>query len=249
VDDKDYARKYNNRKAGIKRSMSEDDTHDIEIGGQKVKAAGKESDKPMDYNPITHDGPGKPKSGYEGIDTHTYDPETKSVKANPNYSGTKDSGSSTPSAPAGGRQGNTVDNQAKQPTPGSKEDEADDKAMVDAAEKMYQQNRAHIKAGNDHLVKTDLGTDANGNKKYLSPIYPVKPDGTSSGPGKGRGNAGPVISQKKFDSMVKESAPPGDKYERMVKHIKSKYSKGGLSDKEKSIAYATAWKAKGKDSE
>ena len=52
-----------------------------------------------------------------------------------------------------------------------------------------------------------------------------------------------------LDSMVKESAPPGDKYERMVKHIKKKYSKDGLTDKEKSIAYATAWKAKGKDAE
>jgi hypothetical protein len=48
---------------------------------------------------------------------------------------------------------------------------------------------------------------------------------------------------------LEEKAPPGDKYERMVKHIKKKYSKDGLSDKEKSIAYATAWKAKGKDSE
>ena len=47
---------------------------------------------------------------------------------------------------------------------------------------------------------------------------------------------------------LEEKAPPGAKYERMVKHIKSKYSKGGLSDKEKSIAYATAWKAKGKES-
>ena len=51
------------------------------------------------------------------------------------------------------------------------------------------------------------------------------------------------------EENLAEKAPPGDKYERMVKHIKSKYSKGGLTDKEKSIAYATAWKAKGKDSE
>jgi len=44
-----------------------------------------------------------------------------------------------------------------------------------------------------------------------------------------------------------ESAPPGDKYERMVKHIKKGYSKDGkLSDKERSIACATAWKAKNK---
>ena len=41
-----------------------------------------------------------------------------------------------------------------------------------------------------------------------------------------------------------EKAPPGDKAERMVKHIKQGYAKDGkLTDKEKSIAYATAWKA------
>ena len=49
--------------------------------------------------------------------------------------------------------------------------------------------------------------------------------------------------------QIDEKAPPGAKYERMVKHIKKGYSKGGLTDKEKSIAYATAWKAKGKANE
>lgn len=48
------------------------------------------------------------------------------------------------------------------------------------------------------------------------------------------------------EEEIVEKAPPGAKYERMVKHIKKGYSKGGLSDKEKSIAYATAWKAKNK---
>jgi hypothetical protein len=44
-----------------------------------------------------------------------------------------------------------------------------------------------------------------------------------------------------------EVAPPGAKAERMVKHIKKSYSKdGNLSPKEKSIAYATAWKAHNK---
>lgn len=48
--------------------------------------------------------------------------------------------------------------------------------------------------------------------------------------------------------MNQEEAPPGKKFERMVKHIKKGYSKDGkLTDKEKSIAYATAWKAKNKD--
>ncbi len=43
-----------------------------------------------------------------------------------------------------------------------------------------------------------------------------------------------------------EKAPPGAKYERMVKHIKKGYSEDGVSKKEKSIAYATAWKEKNK---
>ena len=42
---------------------------------------------------------------------------------------------------------------------------------------------------------------------------------------------------------LKEVAPPTAKAERMVKHIKKSYSKDGkLTDKEKEIAYATAWK-------
>ena len=43
-------------------------------------------------------------------------------------------------------------------------------------------------------------------------------------------------------------APPSAKSERMVKHIKKAYSKdGNLTDKEKSIAYATAWKHHNKE--
>jgi len=48
------------------------------------------------------------------------------------------------------------------------------------------------------------------------------------------------------DVMLDEKAPPGAKFERMVKHIKKSYSKGGLTDKEKGIAYATSWKEKNK---
>lgn len=52
------------------------------------------------------------------------------------------------------------------------------------------------------------------------------------------------------ESVAMEKAPPGGKYERMVKHIKKGYAKDGkLTDKEKSIAYATAWKAKNKANE
>ena len=47
---------------------------------------------------------------------------------------------------------------------------------------------------------------------------------------------------------IEEKAPPGAKAERMVKHIKKGYAKDGkLTDKEKSIAYATAWKQHNKE--
>jgi len=47
--------------------------------------------------------------------------------------------------------------------------------------------------------------------------------------------------------IIKEKAPEGAKYERMIKHIKKGYKKDGkLTDDEKSIAYATAWKHKNK---
>ncbi len=51
-----------------------------------------------------------------------------------------------------------------------------------------------------------------------------------------------------FAAPMTEKAPPGEKYERMVKHIKQGYAKdGNLTPKEKSIAYATAWKKKNAD--
>jgi len=53
----------------------------------------------------------------------------------------------------------------------------------------------------------------------------------------------------KEEEQIDEKAPPGAKYERMVKHIKKGYAKGGLTPQEKSIAYATAWKAYGKKNE
>jgi hypothetical protein len=52
------------------------------------------------------------------------------------------------------------------------------------------------------------------------------------------------------DFEISEKAPPGDKAERMVKHIKQGYADDGkLTDKEKSIAYATAWKHHNKKNE
>jgi mannose/fructose-specific phosphotransferase system component IIA len=55
-------------------------------------------------------------------------------------------------------------------------------------------------------------------------------------------------SDEDYESVQVEKAPPGAKAERMVKHIKAGYAKdGGLTDKEKGIAYATAWKQHNKD--
>ena len=55
------------------------------------------------------------------------------------------------------------------------------------------------------------------------------------------------VASRGIDPTISEKAPPGGKAERMVKHIKAGYSKDGkLTDKEKSIAYATAWKAHNK---
>ena len=44
------------------------------------------------------------------------------------------------------------------------------------------------------------------------------------------------------EETILEKAPPGAKFERMVKHIKAKYKKDGLTDVEKRKAYGTAWK-------
>jgi hypothetical protein len=49
------------------------------------------------------------------------------------------------------------------------------------------------------------------------------------------------------EEQIDEKAPPGAKFERMVKHIKKGYAKDGLTAKEKGIAFATAWKAKNRE--
>jgi hypothetical protein len=61
--------------------------------------------------------------------------------------------------------------------------------------------------------------------------------------------AGKAIENRanKSQQQQNEMAPEGDKYERMVRHIKKGYAKGGLTKQEKSIAYATAWKAKNRE--
>ena len=56
------------------------------------------------------------------------------------------------------------------------------------------------------------------------------------------------VTEEDDEDQVQEKAPPTAKGERMVKHIKKGYAKDGkLTDKEKSIAYATAWKQHNKE--
>ena len=49
-------------------------------------------------------------------------------------------------------------------------------------------------------------------------------------------------TRKVHEETMDEVAPPGKKYERMVKHIKKNYPK-----EKEGIAYATAWKHKNKN--
>ena len=76
--------------------------------------------------------------------------------------------------------------------------------------------------------------DRKSKKKKTVEVMPQVKDG-----------AGKLMGVK--EEKLAEVAPPGAKAERMVKHIKKSYAKDGkLTDKEKSIAYATAWKHKNK---
>lgn len=88
------------------------------------------------------------------------------------------------------------------------------------------------------------GVDDNG---FKSCWKGYKKQGTKMKGGKEVNNCVKAGYEPIGELMLDEKAPPGAKYERMVKHIKKGYSKDGeLTKKEKGIAYATAWKAKGK---
>lgn len=76
-------------------------------------------------------------------------------------------------------------------------------------------------------------------KKYARRVAKISPDYSK------KDVMGSLKSMGEEVEQIDEKAPPGAKYERMVKHIKNQYSKDGtLTPQEKAIAYATAWKAK-----
>jgi len=87
--------------------------------------------------------------------------------------------------------------------------------------------------------------DRKGKKKATVEVMPTVKDGVKGMVSKATNESvfagnyqGPLYAPH---PDLQEKAPPGAKYERMVKHIKKNYPK----DKE-GIAYATAWKHKNK---
>ncbi len=91
--------------------------------------------------------------------------------------------------------------------------------------------------------KKSSDDDATG--KFVSLTQSNRTDNTPDVKGKRKDGViiNPQVDMRREEvESIDEKAPPGKKYERMVKHIKKGYSKGGLTKKEKGIAYATAWK-------
>ena len=90
-------------------------------------------------------------------------------------------------------------------------------------------------AGADASAADKAGDVERGNKRFKGIVKATIKQGDND-------------SKKHKAQDVKEVAPPTAKGERMVKHIKKGYADDGkLTDKERSIAYATAWKAHNKN--
>lgn len=121
-----------------------------------------------------------------------------------------------------------------------KEEKKEKKEKVKEAFNLYVEGVHYI------FEKMD-GVDDNG---FKSCWKGYKKKGTKMKGGKEVNNCVKAGYEPIGELMLDEKAPPGAKYERMVKHIKKGYSKDGeLTKKEKGIAYATAWKEKGKKEE
>jgi hypothetical protein len=101
-----------------------------------------------------------------------------------------------------------------------------EREMASKGEKMYEANKENKEKKNAAVEK--IGMER------------IKKTGAFHGQSPKRTGRAALTKEEKLD----EVSPPSAKAERMVKYIKKGYSKDGdLSKKEKSIAYATAWKA------
>jgi len=120
---------------------------------------------------------------------------------------------------------------------GDKIESLEETDMDESALQAYLGNKKYGKEGMDALRKA--GREG-ASKEKMAQIRAKhdKMDEEANGDGALR------MQGKRMNHPMDEVAPPGAKAERMVKHIKKGYAKDGkLTPKEKSIAYATAWKA------
>jgi len=122
-------------------------------------------------------------------------------------------------------------------------DEKGPVSEVDAAAKRIDAIRKSIKIKKEHLEIEEGLKQARKNVGAGKCWDGYVAKGTKKKDGKEVPNCVPEEVER-----IDEVAPSGAKYERMIKHIKKGYAKDGeLTDKEKSIAYATAWKAKNRE--
>jgi hypothetical protein len=90
--------------------------------------------------------------------------------------------------------------------------------------------------------KKSSDDDATG--KFVSLTQTNRTDNTPDVKGKRKDGViiNPQVDMRREEvEQIDEVSPPGAKFKRMAKHIKAGYAKDGLTDKEKRIAFATAW--------
>ena len=113
-----------------------------------------------------------------------------------------------------------------------------------------QQSSSSSSSGSSSSSSSSSSSDKPARPSFLSRVGAKLKSGIKKVVGKAArkvaSGAGKVANRLGEETLV-EKAPPSAKHERMVKHIKDKYKKGGLTKKEKGIAYATAWKAYNKE--
>jgi len=131
---------------------------------------------------------------------------------------------------------------------GKEDDDVDNDGDSDSSDSYLKNRRAAVSKAMGKKMKEEVGEIeekkglyANIHAKRERGERPARP-GEEDYPAKDAFKKA-AKTAKKEEVELDEVAPPGDKAERTVKHIKKSYSKdGNLTEKEKSIAYATAWK-------
>jgi len=131
---------------------------------------------------------------------------------------------------------------------GKEDDDVDNDGDSDSSDSYLKNRRAAVSKAMGKKMKEEVGEIeekkglyANIHAKRARGERPARP-GEEDYPAKDAFKKA-AKTAKKEEVELDEVAPPGAKAERMVKHIKKSYSKDGkLTENEKSIAYATAWK-------